>query len=78
MDTINNVRAKRIRKVYYGHYAHRSHWANTIYPVIRIGGKYLTELNFQVGDAIEVTFEHNKITIAKIAPGMGIANEPKA
>ena len=61
MDKTTTVQMKRIR-VHYGHY---KGWRNH-YPVIRIGGKYLAKLNFDIGDTVEVTLEKDRITIAKV------------
>ena len=60
--------SKRLLKVYYQHYAMCSSPVLKPYPVIRIGGLYLTALNFDIGDTIEVTLENEKITIAKVHP----------
>lgn len=56
---------RRLRKVYYGYYDHE---CGAPYPVICIRGKRLRTFGFDVGDAIEVHFEHNHITIVKIEP----------
>ena len=59
---LNKTKRRRLRKVYYGHYNHGS---TLRHPVIRLGGKYLKEFGFEVGDRIEVWLEHNQITIKK-------------
>ena len=64
MNTSDTAQVKRFR-VYYRHY---DNWVNNSYPMIRIGGKYLSHWNFEIGDTIEVTFEHGRITIAKAPP----------
>lgn len=52
-----------VRKVYYGSYPHN--WPS-FHPVIRLGGKYLERLGFDIGTAIKVEFEAGKITITKV------------
>ena len=53
---------KRRLKVYYGHHSHsyRQH------PVIRLAGKYLSNLDFKIGDTIEITMELGRISITKL------------
>jgi len=55
---------KRRLKIYYGH--HSNSYAR--HPVIRIAGKYLAQLNFKIGDQIEVSIEQNQIRIRKVLP----------
>ena len=55
---------KRILKVYYGHHSN----SYKQHPVIRLGGFYLSSVDFKIGDAVEVTLEHNQIVIKKIEP----------
>jgi len=58
----NNARfSKRLMKVYYNHYPE----AKEPHPVIRLGGIYLSRLDFQIGDEIEVVVEPGKIVITK-------------
>ncbi len=54
------------RKVYYA-YARRSR-KDIIHPVIRLGGIYLREFGFNIGDDIEVSCEKGRIVINKILP----------
>ena len=57
------MKPRRERKVYYLSYGiDRS---TVTYPMIRLAGKFLHELGFQVGDDIEVVYEPGKITITK-------------
>ena len=46
-------------KVYYGHHGktYKRH------PVIRLAGKYLSTLDFKIGDMVEVTVESGRIVI---------------
>lgn len=53
---------KRKQKVYYGHYGYEGGY---FHPLIRIGGKYLKEFDFNVGDPIEISVAMGKITISK-------------
>ena len=53
---------KRIRKVYYGQYPK----AAKRHPVIHIEGKYLAQLNFHIGDHIEIALHHGQIIITKV------------
>ncbi|HKR03958.1 MAG TPA: SymE family type I addiction module toxin [Bacteroidia bacterium] len=54
--------SKRFYKVYYGNYT----YTNERHPLIRLKGKYLNDLNFKIGDVIEITFEDNRIIIEKV------------
>jgi hypothetical protein len=58
----SNGSSKRYYKVYYGNYT----YTNERHPLIRLKGKYLNELNFKIGDVIEITFEDNRIIIEKV------------
>ena len=49
----------RTLKVYYGY--HGRPYAQ--HPVIRIKGKYLTALDFKIGDTVEVSLEKGRIVI---------------
>lgn len=53
---------KRILKVYYGHHgnSYKQH------PVIRLGGDYLTQMEFKIGDAIEISMQLGQIIITKL------------
>ena len=62
MSEENGNGKKRLYKVYYGNYA----YTNERHPLIRLKGKYLNELNFKIGDVIEITFEDNRIVIEKV------------
>jgi hypothetical protein len=57
-----NGSSKRFYKVYYGNYT----YTNERHPLIRLKGKYLNDLNFKIGDVIEITFEDNRIIIEKV------------
>ena len=58
----SNGTVKRLYKVYYGNYT----YTNERHPLIRLEGKYLTDINFKIGDVIEITFEDNRIVIEKV------------
>ena len=58
--------SKRKLKVYRGHYQLGFRRIFKPHPVIRIGGHYLTQLGFQVGDMIEVSTEKGRIVITKV------------
>lgn len=64
-QTKKNLKKKipHLRKVYYGSYDRGS--LNS-HPVIRMGGKYLESFGFEIGDAIEVDFQPQRITITKV------------
>jgi hypothetical protein len=61
-QTNNSRFSKRLLKVYYNHYPE----AKKPHAVIRLAGFYLSELNFQIGDSIEVLAEPGKIVITKM------------
>lgn len=54
---------KKRHKVYYGYYHYMS---GSFHPVIRIGGKYLKEFGFNIGDAIEVSVSKDTIYILRV------------
>lgn len=53
---------RRTYKVYYGNYP----YTNERHPLIRLKGKYLSNLNFKIGDSLEITFEKKRIVIEKV------------
>jgi hypothetical protein len=54
---------KRTLKVCYGF-----HWkSNKKHPVINLGGHYLAQFDFKVGDMVEVSIEKGQIVISKVA-----------
>jgi len=55
-----HVRIPRRRKVGYRNYNYEP---TSPHPLIRLGGKYLEAYGFRIGDAIELQFEHGRITI---------------
>lgn len=55
---------KRFLKIYYGHHSN----SYKQHPVIRLAGKYLSAMDFKIGDKIEVTIEKNHIVIKKKDP----------
>lgn len=59
---MNTPLKKRRLKIYYGHHgnSYKQH------PVIRLAGKYLSNLDFKIGDTIEITMELGRISIAKL------------
>lgn len=62
----NHICSKRLLKVYRGHYCLRYGHVYKPHPVIRLGGIYLSVLDFQIGDKIEVQTERGKIVITKV------------
>lgn len=60
--------SKRILKVYRGSYCLRFGRIYKAHPVIRLGGLYLSALDFKIGDMIEVQTERGKIVITKVTP----------
>ena len=56
---------KRILKVYSGYYCSSIGHRYKSHPVIRLEGIYLSAIDFQIGDKIEVTTEHGRILITK-------------
>ena len=54
----------RSLKIYYAHHGN----SYERHPVIRLAGKYLAEMDFQIGDRIEVTMQKNEICIRKVLP----------
>jgi len=57
-----SVNKKRTMKVYYGHHSH----SYGQHPVIRLGGKYLANMDFKIGDTIEIIIELGRISITKL------------
>jgi len=55
---------RRKQKVYYGNYAYQGGF---FHPVIRIGGKFLKDFGFEVGDNIEVNVTMGQISISKVS-----------
>ena len=67
-EPVNSKSSKRQLKVYRGHHQLRYRHTFKAHPVIRLGGLYLSQLDFQIGDAIEVTTEQGRIIITKVKP----------
>ena len=63
MDEPEKIISKRYLKVYYFH----NGFPYIPIPVIRLGGKYLSNLDFKIGDTIEVVLETGKIVMSKVA-----------
>lgn len=62
LDVIEETKQqKRILKVCYGY--HRC--SNRKHPVINLGGFYLSQMDFKVGDIVEVVIEKGQIVIKK-------------
>jgi hypothetical protein len=57
-----NTTTKRRLKVYYGHHSN----SYTQHPVIRLAGKYLSKLDFKIGDTVEIVMELGRISITKL------------
>lgn len=60
----------RTLKIYYGY--HGKPYVK--HPMIRLAGKYLSAMDFRIGDEIEVIFDASRIVITKrnlihVAPG---------
>ena len=53
---------KRIMTVYYGHHSN----SYKRHPVIRLAGEYLSNVDFKIGDKIEISMEINCIVINKV------------
>lgn len=58
--------SKRLLKVYRGYYCIGRMHVYKPHPVIRLGGIYLSALDFQIGDAIEVQAVLGRIIITKV------------
>lgn len=52
---------KKTRKIYYIQQGKR------VVPFIRISGKYLNDIDLNIGDSIELTFSRGLITINKLS-----------
>ena len=59
---MSSKNGKRSLKIYYGYHSNSTKRR----PYIRLCGDYLTAFDFQIGDAIEITGEKDKITITKV------------
>ena len=64
-ESHNDARRAK-RKVHYAFARRRN--KEIIHPAIRIGGKYLQDFGFGIGDEIEVRCEQGRIVITKILP----------
>jgi hypothetical protein len=65
-EETNGKASKRLLKVYRGHFCVGLRHIYKAHPVIRLGGIYLSALDFQIGDEIEVTTERGRILITKV------------
>jgi len=63
MSDITAVR-KSVQKVYRGYHKRRG-YAYIPHPIVRIGGSYLSQFDFEIGDTIEVLIEKGRIVISK-------------
>lgn len=59
------MRPQTVRKIYWAWYDHDKGSPSTCYPVIRLGGKFLEDYGFRVGDLIEVEYQAHKIIITR-------------
>ena len=59
---MNEQTKKRRLKVYYGYHCH----SYKQHPVIHLAGKYLSKLDFVIGDTIEISMEPGRISIVKL------------
>jgi hypothetical protein len=66
MPNSNPTSSKRVLKVYRGHHCCGRHHLYKPHPVIRLGGIYLSALDFQIGDVIEVKVKRGEIIITKV------------
>jgi hypothetical protein len=66
MPELNNTPSKRVLRVYRGHHCSSRHHLYKPHPVIRLGGVYLSALDFQIGDRIEVAVRRGEIVITKV------------
>ena len=66
MSETNHAPSKRVLKVYRGHYCSGMRNVYKPHPVIRLGGVYLSALDFQIGDVIEVKVKRGEIVITKV------------
>jgi len=55
-------------------YGRRNNQRRLPYPVIRIGGRFMEHLGFNIGEPVAVEYEAGKITITKLTREEG---EPK-
>ena len=55
---------KRRLKIYYGYNGK----SNKKLPYIRLCGDYLSQMNFKIGDEIQIIVEQNHIFISKVLP----------
>ena len=53
---------KRQLKIYYGYHGN----SDKKRPYIRLCGDYLSQMDFKIGDEIEITMEQNRILISKL------------
>jgi hypothetical protein len=54
--------SKRTLKITYGYHG----CSNRMHPQINVGGFYLTQFGFKVGDFVELSLENGQIVIKKI------------
>lgn len=55
------LKNNRKLKVYQGHHS----GSYKPQPYIRLCGEYLRQMNFHIGDVVEIQIEHSKIVITK-------------
>ena len=55
------VNTRRL-KIYYGYHGN----SNKKRPYIRLCGDYLSQMDFKIGDEIEITIDQNRILISKL------------
>jgi len=59
---MKNQKRTRKQRVYYGYHGR----STKRIPVIRLGGQYLSDFEFDIGDTIEITPEAGRIVITKV------------
>ena len=64
MNEDNPSPRRTVQKVYRGF--QRRGYSFKEHPFIRLGGIYLSDFDFEIGDTIEVTIEPGKISINKM------------
>jgi len=70
---MRNQKRTRKQRVYYGYHGR----STKRIPVIRLGGQYLSDFEFDIGDTIEITPEAGRIVITKV-PAMQASENNKA
>ena len=59
---MNQTARKRVLKICYGYHSN----SDKKRPFIRLCGDYLSQMDFKIGDKVEVTITKNRITITNL------------